>query len=115
MSSSRATQKVCDGPTALTSLTRRALTLSVATTLPERAKAAGDANNKPSNQHFTLRMVLCYSIGRGNALGCLSAVAHLTVSAGHTAPWTLALMYSSLNDTTHARKLRRSHPQGQGV
>src|SRR6185312_12290034 len=115
MSSSRATQKVCAGPTALTWPTKRALTLSVATTLPEMAKAAGDANNKPSNQHFTVRMALCYSIGRGNGLECPRAVAHLTVPAGHTAPWTLALMYSSLNDTTHARKLRRSHPQGQGV
>src|ERR1700760_2562124 len=62
MSSSSATQKVCPGPTELTSLTRRAFTLSVLTVLPVSAKAAGAANSRANSQNLSARMALCYRI-----------------------------------------------------
>ena len=40
------------GAIALTSLTRRALTLSVATASPDSANAAGEASSKPNSQDF---------------------------------------------------------------
>src|ERR1700680_798163 len=68
MLNSRATQKDWPGAIALTSLTKRAFTLSVAATFPDRAKAAGVANNKPNSQNLTMRIGLCYRIRKGKTL-----------------------------------------------
>src|SRR3984885_10016013 len=65
MLNSRATQNDWPGAIAPASLTRCAFTLSVATTVPERGKAAGEARRRPNSQNFTVRIALCYPINQG--------------------------------------------------
>jgi len=69
MSRSKATQKDWPGAMELTSLTKCAFTLSVATVFPESGNAAGETKAKLNSQYFTVRMGLCYPIGRPKTRG----------------------------------------------
>ncbi len=87
MFNSRATQKDWPGAMALTSLTRRAFTLSVATVLPETAKA-GEASSRQSSPNFTVRMNVCYPINSDETLAA---------SAGCAASHNMARTYRSVD------------------
>src|ERR1700733_2222250 len=113
MSSSNATQNVWPGPTEATSLTRRALTLSVLTVLPVSAKAAGDANSRANSQNLSARMGLCYRI---------TAPHERRVLKGCGPSHSLKRQYRCVAasaivppDASQPRKLRRSNTQGKSL
>src|ERR1700749_2010682 len=93
MSNSSATQKVCPGPTEVTSLTSRALTFSVLTVLPVAAKAAGQAKSKANSENWSARIALCYRNTALHECRALKGCGPSHSLGRHTAGWPLQLSY----------------------